>query len=310
MRTLPSFVAAALGAAAFAASVSLAGAAAPRFDLPRGASPLAGWHYDHGLLLSNRHVMPPKRHAMVRPNLCCAQLVYNGGPVQTNPIVYLTFWGWTSDPNNEGNYLYRFLNGVGSRAWLATLSQYGVNNPHHQLVSARVYHDSTPIPASPTDAQIAQEAVNTATHFGGPNPNASYVIATPSGHSTSGFGSSFCAYHGAVSDGGTAVAYTNLPYMTDAGGSCGEFFVNGSTLPDGGGLLDGVSIVEGHELAETQTDPQPGSGWYNGTYGEIGDMCAWIDLANTELTTGTFAVQPLFSNNASSGQGNCVQGYP
>jgi hypothetical protein len=310
MRALRSIVAAALCSAALAASLSIASAAAPRFDLPKGASPAAGWHYDNGLLISNRNIMPPRGHQRVRPNLCCAQLVYNGGPVQNNPTVFLTFWGWPNDPNNEGNYLYRFLNGVGGFGWLATLTQYGISNPRHQLLAVHIFHDATAIPASPTDAQIAQEAISSATHFGGPNANASYVIATPTGHNSSGFPASFCAYHSSVADGGTVIAYTNLPYISDAGSTCGQFSVNPSTLPDGGGLLDGVSIVEGHELAETQTDPQPFTGWNNSTYGEIGDMCAWTNLANMEVVTGTFAVQTLFSNNASNAQGNCVQVYP
>lgn len=310
MRRLSSIVAVLLSTLAFAATASVAAAGSGYVGLPKNASPAAGWHYEHGLLLSNRHVMPPRNHARLRPNLCCTQLTYGGGPLQKHPSIYLTFWGWTSDPSNEGNYLYRFLNGLGGYAWLDTLFQYGISNPRHQLVAAHIFHDSTPIPSSPTDAQIAQEAINTASHFGIADPNASYIIATPSGHSTSGFGSSFCAYHGSVADGGTALAYTNLPYISDAGSSCGQFIVNPTALTDGGGTLDGVSIVAGHELAETQTDPQPPTGWYNNSYGEIGDMCAWQLLSNFELTNGTFAMQPNFSNNASNFQGNCVIGYP
>ena len=116
------------------------------------------------------------------------------------------------------------------------------------------------------------------------------MVATPTGHSTSGFGTSFCAYHGDVTEDPN-ITYTNLPYMTDAGGSCGEDSVNGSN-----GTLDGVSIVEGHELAETITDPLL-NGWFNAS-GEIGDLCAWTDLANLTTTTGTFPVQPLWSNAA------------
>jgi hypothetical protein len=44
--------------------------------------------------------------------------------------------------------------------------------------------------------------------------------------------------------------FTSLPYMTDAGSACGEDSVNGPN-----GTLDGVSIVEGHEMAESITDP-------------------------------------------------------
>src|SRR5437660_976045 len=78
----------------------------------------------------------------------------------------------------------------------------------------------------------------------GNSVNTEIVVATPTGHSTPGFGTSFCAYHGAVS-AHPNVTYTDLPYMTDAGTSCGENSVNGAN-----GKLDGVSIVEGHELAE------------------------------------------------------------
>ncbi len=84
--------------------------------------------------------------------------------------------------------------------------------------------------------------------------------------------------------------------MTDAGGSCGEDSVNGPAP------LDGVSIVEGHELAEAITDPLLNA-WYDSSGNEIGDKCAWQGLATISTTTGTFAVQPLWSNAA----GGCVQ---
>ena len=46
---------------------------------------------------------------------------------------------------------------------------------------------------------------------------------------------------------------------TDAGASCGANFVNAGS----GGALDGVTIVEGHEYAETLSDQNPGGGWIN-----------------------------------------------
>ena len=63
---------------------------------------------------------------------------------------------------------------------------------------------------------------------------------------------------------------TNLPYVTDAGASCGQDFVNSN------GTLDGVSIVEGHEYAETITDQTPAGGWTDSSGEETGDKCAWI----------------------------------
>jgi hypothetical protein len=232
-------------------------------------------------------------------------LRYGGGAVEHHTIVYVVYWGFNvagSDPNGEQAYLTSFLNGVGGSAWMNTTHQY------YEIVNSITKHirnkagmlkgtwvDSSTVPASPTDAQIQTEAANAEAHFGF-NKDASYVVATPHDHNTSGFGTRFCAYHGAALSGGGTISYTNLGYMTDAGSSCGENFVN----PGSQGTLDGVSIVEGHEFAESQTDPHPSNGWYNFQYGEIGDICAWQGLADTTLSTGKFAVQPLWSNAASA----------
>jgi serine protease len=232
-------------------------------------------------------------------------LRYGGGAVQHKAIIYVVYWGFNvsgSDPSGEQPYLTKFMKGVGGSAWLNTDHQYYetvnsvnkfIRNQAHQLKGTWV--DPSSVPSSPTDAQVQAEASSAEAHFGY-NKDAAYIVATPHGHNTVGFGTRFCAYHGAALSGGGVISYTNLGYMTDAGSSCGENFVN----PGSQGILDGVSIVSGHELAESQTDPHPSNGWYNFQYGEIGDICAWVGLANTTLSTGTFAVQPLWSNSASA----------
>jgi serine protease len=88
--------------------------------------------------------------------------------------------------------------------------------------------------------------------------------------------------------------------MPDAGWSCGANSVNAN------GAFDGFSIVGGHELAEALTDPFPSSGWLDSSGAENADKCAWISLANTLLSTGSFAVQPLWSN----AMPGCVLSYP
>jgi serine protease len=103
------------------------------------------------------------------------------------------------------------------------------------------------------------------------------------------------------------VAYTNLPYITDAGASCGANF-------NGMGPTAGITIVEGHELAETMTDQFPNGGWLDGSGAENGDKCAWISSgqgasARVTLSTGTFPVQSLWSNAFNSGSGGCVLSY-
>jgi hypothetical protein len=216
-------------------------------------------------------------------------LINHGGPVQTAPKVYVDFWGWTSDPSGEKAYLTSFLKGIGGTAWLSTVKQYGAGST---LSVVKTWSHAATVPLHPTDAQIQNQAVKTANHFAaGTSVNVQIVVATPTGHSSSGFGTQYCAYHGAVS-ADPNITYTNLPYQSDAGSACGEGSVNSP------GTEDGVSIVEGHELAEAITDPLLNA-WFDSSGQEIGDKCAWINLQNITTSTGTFPVQPLWSNAVS-----------
>ena len=96
-----------------------------------------------------------------------------------------------------------------------------------------------------------------------------------------------------------------MPYVPDAGFSCGAYFVN---FPNG--ALDGVTIVGGHECAETLTDQFPAGGWVDSSGAEVGDKCAWIvsgqgAATNLSLYTGTFAVQSIWANDFNGGAGGC-----
>jgi serine protease len=191
--------------------------------------------------------------------------------------------------------------------------------------------ESASEPRAATGEQLGAEANKAASHFGNTtqsaNSNTQYVIVSPHGlnpdrYKTSGF----CAWHDSTADGslnggspGTPygnVAFTNLPYLTDVGASCGANFVNGGTA----GTKDGITIVEGHEYAETITDMTFTTtgigGWYEPTGGENGDKCAWVTPGTTggsfdlSLTTGSFAVQTTFANDGPGGAGDCEGSHP
>jgi serine protease len=179
-------------------------------------------------------------------------------------------------------------------------------------------------PASATEHQLGVEAVTAASHFGNTTPalnrNAQYVVVSPHGTTPDGFntvGGNFCAWHDWNGDttliGGPIpstvgdIAFTNLPYVTDAGGSCGENFVNAGSA----GVLDGVTIVEGHEYAETITDQNPAGGWTDSSGAENGDKCAWLSSgpgasANVPFATGSFAMQSTWANDATA----CEMSHP
>jgi hypothetical protein len=229
-------------------------------------------------------------------------LQYGGGPLEINPAIYLDFWGsqWNSDSNGVQQYLQSLFSGLGAAGdnWSTSTSQYtdsSGNSPQFTgPVLGGVWMDNAaPAPASATANDLAAEAQFAAQHFGGlSGPNVDIYVVSPSGTTPDGFnaGGGFCAWH----DWNGTTAYTNMPYVLDAGSSCGQNSVQGP--------LDGFSIVGGHEYAEAITDPEPPSGYVDPSGQENGDLCAWTNLGTISLSTGTFAMQPLWSNQA----GGCV----
>ncbi len=238
---------------------------------------------------------------------------YHGGLVQVVPKIYIVFWGYglsNGDPDGVQSYLMSFMTAVGGSTWLNTVTQYYadinhnlefITNPTGQLQGT--WNDNSPIPSKPTDQDIAKEAYKLAQHFNYYGFDAAFIVATAHNHNTPGFGKGkgeFCAWHNFATTAKGPISYTNFPYIPDAGHACGAGTVNHP------GTLDGVSIVGGHELAESQTDPFLDA-WYDPkghSTGEIGDKCLWENLQ--EIPFGNqafFPTQPLWSNVADG----CVQ---
>jgi serine protease len=237
---------------------------------------------------------------------------YFNGPVLLKPKVYIIFWGYKKygDPDKVAKLLQAYASVEGGSLHNNDYEQYYdivgskknyPTNPKGQL--GGVWFDNTnQIPQNPTDLQVANESLNGVKKFGY-DVNASYVVATAHDHSTIGFGTQWCAYHSSTQSGSNLVSYTNLPYMPDAGEACGADFT--AAPKDESAEDEGVTIVEGHEYGESITDPNPGTGWYNFEYGEIGDICAWQDIANDPFGKKSYTMQPMYSNATES----CVQEY-
>ncbi|GAC1419145.1 MAG: hypothetical protein NVSMB57_13580 [Actinomycetota bacterium] len=251
-------------------------------------------------------------------------LTTDGGPIHTAPAVYIIRWHWSSDPSGQKAYQENFFKGVGGSSWMSSQTQYcdhatvgylcgsGARYVGNQAnVLKGTWDDNVnPMPADPTDEQVADEAVRAAIHFGNTtaasNRQTQYIIDLPKGVD-SAFAKGYCAYHSDKPSSQGDLAYTYFPYMTDGGSGCGQYAVNSGS----NGRLDGVSIVGGHEYAETVTDATPNSGWHDATGSENGDKCAFIffgpgALKNTNFANGSFAVQSLWSNKANFGAGGCV----
>ncbi len=252
----------------------------------------------------------PVQHAKpARPGPRSNNLAYQGGisdgtagivGLETAPEVYVVLWGsqWANnDPYGEAGILRNFYGAAGGSHWLNSVTQYcqgvargtitcgssGTHAGNPSGIYVTTWSDNTSAaPAHPSQSQLAAEAVKAAGHFGnttvGSNASVQYVVATSHGNSASGFGTQYCAWHSATTSSYGDVAYTNLPYITDAGASCGANFVNGGSS----GLTDGITIVGGHEMAETISDQFPNGGWLDGSGEENGDKCAWSSATSNQ----------------------------
>ncbi len=244
--------------------------------------------------------------------------------MQTNPRVYVDFWGpkWNSASTERSvkSLLYGMYKGLGQArdTWSLTASQYGNRSGGHAAfgtsVLAGAVVDANKPQRSVTFADLQSEARKIANHFRIRNTeNAQIVIAAQSGTcfaSVDGLVfagncgntpsspplNGYCGYHAATGSASSYLTFTNLPFELDAGQWCGEGFL--------GGTFDGSAIVGGHEFAESVTDPI-GNGWIDdndGSGGEIADKCAWGGPDGTDpaghisLSTGSFPMQSLWSN--------------
>jgi serine protease len=271
------------------------------------------------------------------------------------------------DPDGAGKYMADFVQQMGGTDWAGVQSQYyqtdssgaktNISNPAEQLAGIWVddTNDATGLPSTSssnppgstnTYSDLAAEAARAVSHFGITDlANANIIVAQPPNLSDpNALSTGYCAFHdytqpnleGGIYNGITPnISYTNMPYALaiNSGGAnvCGENAVNS----DARGKLDGFSIVLGHEIEETVTDPgaedvigsglsaQQIGGWYDALdANENGDKCAWVGEnlltgQGTEPVPGAmgnitgnagdrFAVQSLWSNDSAGGAGYCA----
>ncbi|WP_426661555.1 proprotein convertase P-domain-containing protein [Rhodanobacter aciditrophus] len=274
-------------------------------------------------------------------------LTYNGGVdgvgvMDGHVKVYIVYYGsqWgTRTTNSKGDSVFsgdadgaaavaeEMFKGIGTgnELWSADLTQWcdgpnvakgatscpsNANFVPYQSggVLAGVYYDnSAAAPSAPTQADLANEAIKAAAHFGntaqGSNRYTYYVIMSPHGTNPDNYQGQYCAWHDYTTSSYGDIAYSNQPYNMDSGAGCGVNFVNSGSA----GTLDGWTMTLGHEWHEMMSDTYPAGGWTNASSGEENsDECAWIaagqpgGAANVAMGTGTFTEQASWSNDTNS----------
>ena len=271
-----------------------------------------------------------------------AYLIY-WGPAWKTGFTTTDANGATYSSATLKTYVNSFFGNVGGSAWGGVQTQYCrgvaadtttcsgvpgaqfVTNPPHELKG--VWTDPTPVPTdivalglaeNLVDDPIAMEAQRAAGHFGY-DAAATYIIMTPPGTIATGQ-PVYCGYHTQTTsvDGlgnpfrmqYAFIPFLNMNWPGVGSGGCGMNWVNKTSDAFGHGVFDGYSIVTGHEFGEAITDPDNFAtvqdGWNDAQGSENGDKCAWYHTQNVTMGAYSFAVQPMWSNEAfDAGKDGC-----
>jgi hypothetical protein len=222
-----------------------------------------------------------------------AKLTYRNGPLLTAVKVYTIFWGkqWASASSAQPLIasLNQFFQDILVSSLMDQLKEYSVPGKaigHGSFIGSKTISVAAPS-GSVADSQVAARLKKWIKAGTVPKSTANtlyFIYLDPGVVSIMGGGKScqsYCGYHNHTG----AVYYALMPYPTCTG------------CLGGLALLDALTGTSSHELCEAITDPVPGSGWYDDTNGEIGDICAW-----NFKKIGTHNVQLEWSNQA----GKCV----
>ena len=268
-------------------------------------------------------------------------LVYGGGPLMHGVTTDVIAWGPSGHTFPSGyvsgfeQYLADMRTGLGLSSNISSIARQYVDSSGpalSSLTNAAAITDTDPYPASGcsvagaavclTENQILSELAGVISADAlTVDVNHSYIVLLPQGIDTctdSGASNceneTFCGYHTSVTIGSATTTFTLLPYtqssFSNSRGTCAATTGPAAISP----ALMGLDSVGAHELLESVTDPEPGSGYMDSTSEEIGDECSWTwgPLASAtgggsynQLVNGNqYLIQEMWSNQTNScGQG-------
>ncbi len=250
------------------------------------------------------HVMRRYASSLTYTTSTARQLTDYGGPLISAPKVYAVLWGaGTFFPQLGDGEAASFFGGVLQSSYVDWLSEY--DSASQTIGRGSFVGPPISITPSPTNngsqiddaANIAPEleAQIAARHLPTPDANTIFVLYFRQGQVITEGGmnslTGFCAYHNSISAAPSNIRYAVMPYIDNLG--CGT-----------DSAWDNMTAVASHELIETMTDPDgglastyaPPLGWYNASYGEIGDLCNAQHARVVGGDGGTYVVQKQWSN--------------
>lgn len=251
--------------------------------------------------------------------LFASNLKYHKGPtMRTNSVTYAIFWVPSGSTMSSGyqDLIQRFFGDIGGSNLYKNVTQYydtvggSKQNIQNKSSFGGAWVDTSAYPsATLSDQQVQQEVVRARQANSGWKSDINHVFFVFTAQSEAICDSPnvcstnvFCGYHSYSS---AKDIYAVIPYPG-----------TGCTLkhsPNNNVAADSALDITSHEMFESITDPQPGSGWFTPIrQGEIGDLCAHkyapLDAQNADVTLNghPYLVQTEWSNK----QGKCVIAGP
>jgi len=235
---------------------------------------------------------------------------YNGGKVMLGNIpVYLIFYGNFSASTTPKILTDLVGNLVGAAWWTTAFSYFQRSSGVYSFVNGFpqyggiVYDTSYKYGTQLTDSQIYYVVSNAIGAGKVPlNDNAMYVVLTSQDvNAVSGMCTNYCGWHYSDIISGKSIKYAYIGSPLRCPSSC----VSGSITPNGNKEADGMANTLMHELVEMVSDPNVDA-WYDPSYMENGDKCAWKfgttyktaigATANTRIGTRDFLLQQNWVN--------------
>ena len=202
-------------------------------------------------------------------------ITYHGGPVMITPTVYVIWYGNWNQSNGSDNaggqaIVRDMLHGLNNSPYYQINTSYSV--PSGSINIGAEYADSYSQGKRLSDSKV-QAVVSNA--ISGHLPNESYgvyfVLTSSDVAESSGFCTRYCGWHTAATIAGSNIKYSFVGNANRCLSACAAQ----TTGPNGNAGVDGMVSVIAHELEETNTDPNPRSGWADSNGSENADKCAW-----------------------------------
>ncbi|CAF4555950.1 unnamed protein product [Rotaria sp. Silwood2] len=220
----------------------------------------------------------PTKSKKASPRSVGTPIRYHGGPVMTNPIIYVIWYGnWTG--NNATTIIEKFLRDLGSTAWWNITREYNYTAPIVFGSSITDYYSKgtylsrwgieTLIYRVTDDGSLPRDT------------NGIYLVLASADVSAWSFCTWYCGWH-------TYSVWYDLKYsFVGNPEQCPSLCSFQMVTPNDNFAADSMITVIAHELAEAVTDPRLDA-WYDSNCDENADKCAWMFQPMDVLPNGAY----------------------